>query len=312
MDGRSGDDFLIGDGGDDQLYGGDDALGAQFVGAGPSGLSNTDYLDGGAGNDALDGGSGDDLLFGGDGNDRLYGGDNGTGAADGAFLSNNDFLDGGAGDDVMTGGTGDDFLTDAAGNDTYVFGPGGGSDMVMDLGGDADRLVLNGGLTPDDVGFERVGDDLLVTLNGSTDSVQVPAISPAGTSRRSSSPTARCTTRPRSKPRSLRPTRTTLPGRDDAADDRGGRRPRLADGRRQRAGKRQRSRRRQRARRSLPDGIRSGTYGTLYLSRDGTFTYILTPRPCSRSARASRVTESFATWSRRSPERAAGRPARSW
>jgi VCBS repeat-containing protein len=173
MDGRSGDDFLIGDGGDDQLYGGDDALGAQFVGAGPTGLSNTDYLDGGAGNDALDGGSGDDLLFGGDGNDRLSGGDNGTGAADGTFLSNNDFLDGGAGDDVMTGGTGDDFLTDAAGNDTYVFGPGHGSDMVMDLGGDADRLVLNGGLTPDDVGFERVGDDLLVTLNGSTDSVQV-------------------------------------------------------------------------------------------------------------------------------------------
>lgn len=289
MDGRSGDDFLIGDGGDDQLYGGDDAFDAQFVGSGPGGLSNTDYLDGGAGNDDLDGGSGDDLLFGGDGNDRLSGGDDGTGAADGTLLSNNDFLDGGAGDDVMTGGTGNDFLTDAAGNDTYVFGPGDGSDMVMDLGGDADRLVLTGGLTPEDVGFERAGDDLLVTLNGSTDSVQVTGYFSAGHIEAiefadgtvydtAAVETAIAAANANHAPIAVDDASEIS---EDAVSVSGNA---LANDTDPDAGS---------AIWILDGGIRSGIYGTLYLSLDGAYTYVLNAAAVQSLGEGESVTESF-------------------
>jgi len=62
----------------------------------PSGLSNHDYLDGGAGDDVLDGGNGNDELYGGLGVDELIGG------------TGNDILDGGLELDTMSGGSGDD------------------------------------------------------------------------------------------------------------------------------------------------------------------------------------------------------------
>ncbi|HMB73956.1 MAG TPA: LamG-like jellyroll fold domain-containing protein, partial [Gammaproteobacteria bacterium] len=76
---------LIGNAGDDRLYGGDGA----------------DTLLGGPGRDVLIGNDGDDLLAGGDGNDRIYGGD---------------------GDDVLIGGAGYDRLRGGPGHDTLIRG----------------------------------------------------------------------------------------------------------------------------------------------------------------------------------------------
>ena len=60
--------------------------------------------------------AGDDMLYGDAGNDKLYGGE---------------------GDDTLDGGVGDDDLRgDTAGNtgaDIFVFGPGSGSDVILDL-----------------------------------------------------------------------------------------------------------------------------------------------------------------------------------
>jgi len=64
VDGREGDDRLIGSGGDDTLIGG---LGNDILEAGGGG----DILYGGAGNDILDGGGARDLLYGGAGNDTF-------------------------------------------------------------------------------------------------------------------------------------------------------------------------------------------------------------------------------------------------
>ena len=90
-----------------------------------SGGNSADTLSGGGGADSLSGDNGGDLLRGGSGADTLSGGN----AAD--------TLEGGAGADVLEGGS-------AA--DRFVFGPGGGDDIVPDFAG-GDRLALTGGLS---------------------------------------------------------------------------------------------------------------------------------------------------------------------
>ncbi|CAH1208159.1 hypothetical protein PAECIP111893_02849 [Paenibacillus plantiphilus] len=156
LTGNSGDDWISGLDGDDTLTGneGNDQL---------SGGSGNDRLYGGAGNDFLDGGSGDDTLDGGTGSDTLLGG------------SGSDQLSGGADADILDGGLGDDSLDGGTGNDTYLFRRGDGQDTIRDYdsaSGNVDILKLLD-IAHDDVMLSRIGNDLIISISGSTDSLTV-------------------------------------------------------------------------------------------------------------------------------------------
>jgi VCBS repeat-containing protein len=107
-------DTLAGGAGEDFLYGG----------------NGNDVLNGNDGHDWLSGANGNDVLNGGGGNDHLFG-DNG-----------NDTLNGGGGKDLLSGGSGNDVLTGGAGPDVFVFGRGGGKDVVTDFDVSADSIFL--------------------------------------------------------------------------------------------------------------------------------------------------------------------------
>lgn len=163
LDGREGADELQGEAGDDHLNGG--------VG--------NDLLFGGVGNDHLDGGSGRDQLVGGEGNDTLNGGEEddllfGEAGADildggsGADTLNGgegaDHLNGGNDSDTLVGGIGDDILEGGLGHDQYTYEPGYGHDIITDSGA-YDIVILQGGITQDDVTITEDGSDLLISLN---------------------------------------------------------------------------------------------------------------------------------------------------
>ncbi|HUL10533.1 MAG TPA: calcium-binding protein [Candidatus Acidoferrum sp.] len=161
--GGEGNDFIVGNGGDDEL-----------LGDGFSALSGgNDTLIGGAGSDRMDGGDGNDLLLGGDGDDGLSGdaitmlaGGNDTLIAG----AGNDAVNAGAGHDIVFGGTGNDNVNGGGGND-YIDG-GAGNDFI--LGGDgfddgSDTIL--GGTGNDDINgdFPGIGGaaDLIVDGTGS-------------------------------------------------------------------------------------------------------------------------------------------------
>jgi len=104
-----------------------------------------DSLNGTPGGDMLDGGAGDDALHGGDGDDILYG-------------------DGG-----------NDFLIGGTGNDTFHFGRGDGRDAILPSYEyqSADRLQFGHGITMADVRVTRQDNHLVLSLEGSNDSVRV-------------------------------------------------------------------------------------------------------------------------------------------
>lgn len=98
------------------------------------GGNGKDTLTGTGGEDLLSGGNGKDVLFGAGGHDLLLGG------------NGEDKLDGGTGNDALAGGHGDDTLTGGAGADLFVFGKGGGEDMITDFELGVDRIVLQDGI----------------------------------------------------------------------------------------------------------------------------------------------------------------------
>jgi Ca2+-binding RTX toxin-like protein len=139
---------------------------------------------GGAGNDTLQGRDDtNDVLFGNDGNDALYGfagndvlnGGNGDDILRSHY--GNDILDGGAGNDTLYGGNG--YANDSVGNDTYLFGRGDGTDVITDQDitvGNSDTIRFKAGVLPGDVTLSRPvsgSDDLLLSINGTTDSIRV-------------------------------------------------------------------------------------------------------------------------------------------
>ena len=129
------------------------------------GLGGDDYIDGSTGNNFLEGGDGDDRLFGGNrldggaGNDSLYG-------------AANSRLDGGAGNDFLQ----------ASRNATYVFGRGYGQDTVRntkaassEYSKDAfvDRVAFTAGTTAADVVLSRSGNNLVLTIASTTDTLTI-------------------------------------------------------------------------------------------------------------------------------------------
>lgn len=92
----SGNDVLLGNGGDDVLYAG-------------------------AGNDRANGGNGNDFFFGGYGNDILN------------LEAGNDLAEGGYGDDTVNGGAGDDVIFGDVKGDNLLVGPDGPTHTFNDL-----------------------------------------------------------------------------------------------------------------------------------------------------------------------------------
>ena len=127
--------------------------------------NNTDeVLDGIAGQaNIMYGYGGNDTLTGSSVSDKLYGGDG------------NDVLMGGSGNDTLVGGTGNDLLDGGAGSDRYHFGLGDGQDRITDYQttSNTDVLLFTGNIAAEQVWFTRAGNDLVVSLIGTEDSVTV-------------------------------------------------------------------------------------------------------------------------------------------
>lgn len=165
LQGTSGNDTLSGGAGNDLLRGGEgnDSL---------SGGMDNDLLFGGAGNDTLAGDAGVDLLDGGAGNDLLDGGaDNDT--LDGK--SGDDSLLGGAGSDELIGGAGSDTLMGGSGSDVYLFSLGDGADTIdnTDASNGMDMIEFQDDIDPQNISAKRQGNDLLLSIKGTTDSLRV-------------------------------------------------------------------------------------------------------------------------------------------
>ena len=145
IDGRGGDDTIIGGRGGDTIEGG---TGADLI----SGDYGDDSLSGGADNDTLLGGDGNDTIDGGDGADEIDGGNEADTLVGGAGI---DSIEGGTGDDSIDGGTDNDRLWGEDGNDTLVGGTGDDS-----LDGGADDDSIDGGAGNDTLAG-REGNDVL-------------------------------------------------------------------------------------------------------------------------------------------------------
>lgn len=116
-----------------------------------------DILMGLGGNDILYGNKGGDTLYGGDGNDQLYGGDG------------NDTLDGGAGDDLLFG---DDINRPDFGYNNYLFGRGSGHDTIIDYSS-YNKIKFYAGVVASDIDFGRSGNDLVLTIRDTGDSLTI-------------------------------------------------------------------------------------------------------------------------------------------
>ena len=89
----------------------------------------------------------------------------------------NDTLSGTAGNDTLQGGAGNDALYGEGGDNTFLFARGDGQDTIgpgstMKQEG-TNTLRLAAGIAPTDISIKRYGSDLIVSLNGSTDTVTV-------------------------------------------------------------------------------------------------------------------------------------------
>jgi Ca2+-binding RTX toxin-like protein len=87
-----------------------------------------------------------------------------------------DILFGSIGNDSLDGGVGNDLLRGGDGSDTYLFHRGDGLDVVDDTDanvGDIDRLVFDSSVANDQLWFSMSGQDLVVSVIGTTDRVTI-------------------------------------------------------------------------------------------------------------------------------------------
>ena len=95
-----------------------------------------------------------------------------------AATAGDDTLVGTIGNDRLDGLAGNDTLNGGDGADTYVFGRGYGHDTVHEdvthvFLSDDDRLVFNSGITLADLTFTHSGDDLIISINGTDDTITI-------------------------------------------------------------------------------------------------------------------------------------------
>jgi Ca2+-binding RTX toxin-like protein len=109
-----------------------------------------------------------------DGNDVFVGSSNDDALATGA---GNDVLSGGSGDDTLAGGAGDDILIGGTGDDVYVFDRGGNIDTVTNSAMDSaiadDRVEFGSNIAFDQLWLVQSGDDLVVSIIGTGDSIRI-------------------------------------------------------------------------------------------------------------------------------------------
>jgi Ca2+-binding RTX toxin-like protein len=145
------------------------------------GEAGADDLVGGAGADQLIGGAGTDQIWGEDGNDQIWGeagadqiwgeaGDDAVSGGDG-----DDLIWGDGGNDLLMGGNGNDTLDGGDGNDIYQFGIGSGADTILQNDGTSlnDTLSVDAGIRIDQIWFDRVANDLRISLIGTSDHATV-------------------------------------------------------------------------------------------------------------------------------------------
>ena len=184
LHGNTGNDFVNGGEGNDTLYG----------------QSGDDTLDGGMGVDILKGGNGNDLYYVNSINDSIVETTNagldtvlssvnymlpvnienltlatsaGNSNATGNVLDN--LLVGNEGNNVLSGGRGNDTLQGSQGNDIYLFGKGDGQDSIIDNSnvGEINVLQFKSDVTPTKVTVSHLGNDLILSIIGTTDKITV-------------------------------------------------------------------------------------------------------------------------------------------
>lgn len=112
-------------------------------------------------------------VYGNDSDNLISGNDIGN-YIDGGY--GDDQLFGGGDDDTLVGGFGDDALYGGAGNDTFLFSRDGGADVINEAavpGGNNDTLAFQEGIAYDQVWLTRAGNDLNLSVIGTTDSVKM-------------------------------------------------------------------------------------------------------------------------------------------
>jgi len=146
------------------------------------GTDGNDNLDGSANGEAYMLGNGNDIVYSRQGNDLIYAGD-GDDYID--SCEDNDTVMGEAGndiiitklgDDILNGGIGNDNLQGGDGNDTYIFNLGDGNDTIIESGDNyqyTDTIKFSGGVTKDDILLSKDGNNLVVSIKNSTDSITV-------------------------------------------------------------------------------------------------------------------------------------------
>ncbi len=101
-----------------------------------------------------------------------------------AGSGNDTVIASGAGDTILAG-LGNDTLTGNGGNDSYLFNPGDGNDIVQEFSsggagsGGTDALVFGAGINSDDVTISKTGNDVILTIGASGETVTLK--SQAGT-----------------------------------------------------------------------------------------------------------------------------------
>ena len=85
-----------------------------------------------------------------------------------------DTINGYSGNDVLDGKEGNDCLYGGYGNDTYKFGIGYGHDTIneQNKNSNGDKVVFGDGIDTNDIILSRAGNDMILTINGTEDSLR--------------------------------------------------------------------------------------------------------------------------------------------